>query len=186
MTKICLCLKRSIPLKSMITWRFLSLKKDLVGSFNQLSIDIHISIYTIGEEISMELETKDEEMSFGSIIGTIVCLLFVVQIESGLIDLKCSKSCSNGGFCLKLTEKEKCYCLPEWEGETCQIASEIPQTYGFLSKSQLKSAPRSSPCDFVPDLCQGRGMCFFNDSISKLSCVCQYPYAGARCEEISG
>lgn len=121
-----------------------------------------------------------------NMIGLLLIGLLFIGIESRLIDYKCSKSCSTGGFCLKLNEEGKCYCLPEWEGELCDIPSEKPQTYEFLKKNQMRNSVRSVPCDYVPDLCQGRGICIFNETAKKVGCVCQYPYAGARCEEISG
>lgn len=126
-------------------------------------------------------------MFIKSIFGLIL-FLFINNINSlSIRSEKCSNQCSKNAVCWTQKEIIKCYCLPEWDGENCDIPRETPTDYQFLDeKSKMKSEFRSTPCDFYPNLCNGRGLCFVNETAGKLACTCQYPYAGLRCDEISG
>jgi hypothetical protein len=104
-------------------------------------------------------------------------------------DKKCLNYCSNDAICKVNDGIIQCYCLPEWDGERCDIPREIPQDYQFLDENfQVKGEFRSTPCDLVPGLCLNGGVCYVNETASgaKLSCQCLFPKAGPRCEETSG
>jgi hypothetical protein len=126
--------------------------------------------------------TKTRKMFIKIVLG----LFLINNINSlSIRNGKCSDYCSNDAMCAVENGIPQCYCLPEWDGDLCDIPREIPTSYQFLEKnSKLKSEFRSSPCDFYPNLCNGKGLCFLNGT--KLACTCVYPNAGLRCDEISG
>ena len=124
-------------------------------------------------------------MFFTNPFGLVLFSLFLIQINGGIIQKKCSKSCLNGGFCLELVEKSQCYCLPEWEGEYCHLRKNFIATYKLKSSNQLlRNSYRNGPCSFAPDLCLNGGICFVNDTT--LACACQEAWGGSRCDEKSG
>jgi hypothetical protein len=126
-------------------------------------------------------------MFIQNIFGLIL-LLLINNINSSVIrNEKCLKSCFNDAICSIKNEIIQCYCLPEWDGDRCDIPREIQTDYEFLDENQIiKTQDRSDPCLLISNLCNGHGTCFLNETSNKLSCQCAYPYAGPRCNERSG
>lgn len=126
-------------------------------------------------------------MFSGNLCGVILLTLFIIETNCTAVHKRCSKSCLNDGFCLEINAKSRCYCLPEWQGEYCEQPREAPTTYTFITKNQLlRNTDPSDLCGYVPNLCQGRGACYVNETANTLSCQCVYPYAGSRCADYSG
>jgi Notch-like protein len=111
----------------------------------------------------------------------LLSLLLVNGYPSDKNGKQCLNYCSNDGVCLIMDNKAQCYCLPEWEGERC----DLPRINHEMKFKKTNIQLRNSPCTYVPTLCKNGGVCFFDDQEKKLACQCPYPYDGPRCDEYS-
>lgn len=119
---------------------------------------------------------------FSYVFPFIVLLSTALGFPAATKDSRCLNHCSNDGVCVIVENSPQCYCLPEWEGETCDYVreqtdiNEEQQDIVIMSRSNL----RNSPCSLVPGLCKNSGLCQFADN--KYSCACTDEFTGKRCE----
>jgi len=120
----------------------------------------------------------------------IVLILFISLVNGYPSDInndRCINYCSNNAVCLTVNNKPQCYCLPEWDGQFCDIIRKQKSNQNISQIKQMsKNNLRNVPCTYVPDLCKNGGVCYLDDGTNKLACQCKYPYGGTRCDEYSG
>ncbi|CAF1093691.1 unnamed protein product [Rotaria sordida] len=121
--------------------------------------------------------------SYLSIGGIFLLISLVNGYPSGINTEQCLNYCFNDAVCLMNNNNPTCYCLPEWEGERCDIVRKVVQNDPVQFKKINRTILRNDPCSYVPTLCNGKGVCYVDGG--KLTCQCQYPFAGTRCDEYS-
>ncbi|CAF1532151.1 unnamed protein product [Adineta ricciae] len=115
-----------------------------------------------------------------TVFGILLCQNLVQSYPSN--DPRCLNYCSNeNGICLIENDQPICYCLPEWEGEHCNLIRKSNEKVPLMSRIMT----RNTPCTFVPDLCKNAGVCYLDETTKKLACKCPYPFDGTRCGEYS-
>src|SRR5690348_1818449 len=94
-----------------------------------------------------------------------ILLIELINVNSLRInDERCLNYCSNDGICLIINNKPECYCLPEWDGERCDIVRQIKTNYQSKSIKLIhRNYLRNDPCTFVPNLCKNGGVCFLDE-----------------------
>jgi hypothetical protein len=117
-----------------------------------------------------------------------VCtILLLVSLANGKpsnpVATECN--CANDAVCIKSGSRADCYCLPEWQGERCDIPREYKPTKMKINFQNSRIDARNTPCSFVPTLCKNGGLCRYESSSKKLSCTCPDAYFGPRCEDPS-
>jgi len=117
-------------------------------------------------------------------------ILFISLVNGYPSDInhdQCINYCSNDAVCLTVNNKPQCYCLPEWDGQFCDIIRQ-PQTNQNLPqiKQISRNNLRNTPCSYAPDLCKNGGVCYLDGTSNKLACQCPDTYSGPRCTEYSG
>jgi len=116
-------------------------------------------------------------------VGIMLFLSLVNGYPSDKNGEQCFNYCSNDAVCLTVNNNRQCYCLPEWDGQLC----DIPRTDHQIKFTQnTRNNLRNTPCTYVPTLCKNGGICYFDEGVTnKVACQCPYPYDGPRCEEYS-
>ena len=113
-------------------------------------------------------------------------MIHINLIRSGSIPDVCSSYCLNGGICYKSNENPKCFCLPQWTGERCNLLQNSTTTEQMPVIEGDMTDPRSAQCNKLnPPFCQNGGICYV-DTGDKFACHCQAAYFGENCEEESG
>ncbi|UJR29552.1 hypothetical protein I4U23_010769 [Adineta vaga] len=116
-----------------------------------------------------------------------VRLLFCVFIPliTSYPSNKCPSSyCSNDAVCVIKENEPICYCLPEWEGERCDLIRQDNFDEQLEDEFDERSIIRSPECLLAPPGMCVHGVCIFNNN-NTYSCQCQPEFIGKRCKEVS-
>src|SRR5579871_266336 len=106
-------------------------------------------------------------------------LLIISMINGNLLNStpkKCLNYCSNDGICVLKDNSPECYCLPEWEGEHCNLPRQFIPNQGNDFIIMARTNLRASQCSLKPDLCKNGGVCYFKDN--KYGCACPDTHYG--------
>jgi len=141
------------------------------------------------DELTREITTEGRKnrMVFRYYHLGVCTILLLVSLANGKpsnpVATECN--CANDAVCIKSGNRADCYCLPEWQGERCDIPREYKRNTIKINSQNSKISVRSTPCSFAPTFCKNGGICQ-NDSPSKeLYCACPDAYVGTRCEDPS-
>ena len=101
---------------------------------------------------------------------------------------KCKNYCLNEAVCVIKQDEPVCYCLPEWEGEQCDLVRQenfsVEEEEQGEGEIMERSSARSPECLLAPpNMCLNRGICRFENN--SYSCECQPEFTGKRCKEPS-
>ncbi|CAF1306272.1 unnamed protein product [Rotaria sp. Silwood1] len=113
-------------------------------------------------------------------------IIFLISLANGYpsndINNKCVNYCSNDALCLIINNNPRCYCLPEFDGERCQMIRTTNRNTRIKFKQITENNPINPLCSYVPDLCHNGGTCDVEESASgpKFICRCPISYDGSR------
>lgn len=95
---------------------------------------------------------------------------------------KCQGYCSNDAVCVIEQDEPVCYCLPEWEGERCDLVRE--ENFSVREEEVMERSSILSPeCALAPPKMCGVGVCIFSNKT--YSCACPVTHFGPRCQKAS-
>ncbi len=139
------------------------------------------------DELTREITTEGRKnrMVFRYYHLGVCTILLLVSLANGKpsnpVATECN--CANDAVCIKSDNRADCYCLPEWQGERCDIPREYKPSKIKINFQNSRIDARNAPCSLVPNLCTNGGLCQYLNK--NYSCACTDAYVGTRCQDLS-